>query len=55
MSLLSFLGVDSFEGRPYMSAIAEAAARKRGDDEASTEKQKKFCFSGFQFPVSTES
>jgi len=34
MSLLSFLGVDSQKGRPYNPPIAEAAARKRGDDRS---------------------
>jgi hypothetical protein len=47
--------VDSQNGHPYIAAIAEAAARKRGGDQKqTTEKQKQFSLSGFQFPAVAE-
>jgi hypothetical protein len=41
MTILSFSAVDSQMGRPYNPPIAEAAARKRGDDRSKPLKLKR--------------
>ena len=50
MSILSFSVVDSEMGCPYNPPIAEAAARKRGDDRSKPLKSKSnFRFQVFEF------
>jgi hypothetical protein len=55
MSILSFWVVDSQKGRPYNPPIAEAAARKRGDERSKPLKSKRnFGLQVFRFRVKTK-